>query len=321
MAILNTRRKKFIALLITLITASFAMVPQLRADVAATGMGGMDYTAILQQIATNTGNILTAVTDTSNPVVQAIVTALSMITSPDNATNPATPTPTLQTNFTAYVNGVSTSNSAQLSLQHALESDFFGTSVTTTTLPYANDLAMSSMLALLGGSNQLYFAPDPRGTSSGGVTLDPAYNFVKNAAGLNISHVIPSPTWKGHAVDQSRYAVYYNTVSAVQTFNAYLLSEAYNDFKTQLNSLQTTLINQASDAKTWFATVTTENIGAVLRQSLMYQSQNYILTVQLLQEEKKILAAEAINTAMAIAAGSSGEALLMSRAINPTPGG
>jgi hypothetical protein len=320
MAILLTRKKKFFALLVAIIAGSFVIVPQLRAD-DTSAAGGASTAAILQQIATNTGNILTAVTDISNPVVQAIVTALANLTSPDNATNPATPTPFMQTNFTGYVAGVSASTTAQQALQHQLETDFFGTAVTTTSLPGANDLAFSSFLALLGGSNQLYFTPDPRGTSVGGVAIDPAYAFLKNAAGLNINHVIPSNTWKGHAVDQAHYAIYYNTVSAVQTFNSYLMSEVYNDFKTQLNTLQMALIFQASDPKQWFAVITNESIGAVLRQMLMYESQTYVLTVQMLQEQKKMLAAQTINTAMAVAAGSAGEGLLLSRAIAATPGG
>jgi membrane-bound inhibitor of C-type lysozyme len=107
----------------------------------------------------------------------------------------------------------------------------------------------------------------------------------------------------------------------VQTFNGYVLSQLYEDVKNGVAAAQTTLINQASDPANWFATITTESIGAVLRQTLMYQSQSYIVLTQLLQTEKMLLAAQTMNNTLLVLSNQSNESFMLRKAVAKMPGG
>jgi hypothetical protein len=314
MAFLITRRRKKI-LKLTAVTVSavsiFFGVTALHADDTTGSAGGSDISIYLQEIATYTNGILTAVTSTSNPVVQALVAALTNLTSADNATDPATPTPNLQNAFTSYVTATAASATALTNLQTNLNQDFLGSGVTTTSVPYANDLTFSTLLG------QPFFTPDPR--ANGSTPVNPGYNYLKNLAGAGFTHTIPLSTWKGNLADQIKYGAYYNSVSAIQTFNNYIVAQMYADLNAGIPAIQTSLVNQASDPKNWFATITNETIGAVLRQTLMYQSQSYIVLTQLLQTEKLLLAAQAANTTMLLLSSTTNESILVRKAITPTP--
>ena len=103
------------------------------------------------------------------------------------------------------------------------------------------------------------------------------------------------------------------TISAIQTYNAYLLSQVYSDYVngTQLTQQQNSLMQQASNAA-WFTQVASENIGLVLRQILMYNSQVYVLLSQLVQTQKQALAAQAMtNTLIVIGNEFTGSQLLL----------
>lgn len=276
----------------------------------ATGAGG--GSSLLAKIAEYTNGTLTALTSTNNPVVVAIVAALTNLTAPDNATNPASPTPTLQNSFTTYVTQSAASDTAQTSMQPRLISDFFGADITGQNTPYANDLAFTSLL----GNPVL--SPDPRKDAA---SIDSGLNYIRYASGLNLNHAVPGNDWTGSASDQKRYINYFNSVIAIQTFDAYILSRLYTDTKNGIPAAQTALINQASDPTTWFATITSESIGAVLRQTLMYQSQSYIVLTQILETEKMLLAAQAMNNTSIILSGQMSEAMMAAKAVKKQSGG
>ena len=179
------------------------------------------------------------------------------------------------------------------------------------TLWYANDLVYSSVLG------QPYFAKDPRG-KNGAAKIDPALNYIKNASGINIYHVIPNAGWGGKLEAISRYQNYFNIVMAAESFNAYVLSNQYAD-RNQLNTLQAKLLDQATDQAKWFAQVGSENIGFVLRQLLLYQSQLYVLMTQLIQSQRQMVTAQAMTNSILIAANQTNESLLVSNAKNEAP--
>jgi hypothetical protein len=262
---------------------------------------------LLAQIAQYTNGTLTAVTSTTNPVVTAIVTALTNLTSPDMATNPASPTPNLQSSFTTYASSSAASQAAQLTVQQTALTPVVA-NFTTTSVPNANDLAFASLL----GTPTPIFNPDPRASAS---SIDSGMNYLAFAAGLLIPHAVPTSTWKGALPYQTAYIRYFGTVTAVETYNAYVLSQLYEDAKNGVSTAQTTLVNQASDPANWFAIITNESIGAVLRQMLMYQSQSYIVLTQILQTQKMILAGTAMSNTTAMLAGMANEQMLVSKAI------
>lgn len=197
----------------------------------------------------------------------------------------------MQGNFTTLGNLLIQDTATQNTLQSQLNTDLLA-GTTKTTLPYANDLVYSSILGAP------FYNPDPRGAS-----MVPQYNYIKNASGLTLNQVTPNPAWQGSKEAQLKYIHYYNTVMAIKSYNAYILSHQYADGK-QFNDLQTTLITQASDPTAWFANVASENIGWVLRQMLMYQSQSFVLLSELVKTERQMLTAQAMTNAAVIAVGS-----------------
>lgn len=176
---------------------------------------------------------------------------------------------------------------------------------TPQTMKYANDLVYSSLLGVP------FYAKDPR------ENMDFARNYILNASGSNIYHEMPTGR-PGTEVSRRRYMALYNTLIAATTFNNYVLSRNYVD-KNQFNDLQKTLITQATNADSWFKEVGGENIGFVLRQLLMYQSQMFVLMTQMLQLQKQMVSAQAMNTAVMIANAQLTEASMAAYAKGDQP--
>lgn len=232
------------------------------------------------------------------------------------------PSVSMQQNF-LQLNQLSQNMSTQLNLQPALNNYMLsnsdgqnvyasnggkkptGVAPKATTFPYANDILYSTIMGLP------YYAKDPR------PGVDNAMNYVLNASGANMYHAIPG-NWQGAAASQTRYQNYFNTVMAATSFNNYVLSYQYAD-KTQFNTLQTTLIQQATDQSNWFAQVAKENIGFVLRQMLIYESQIFVLLTQMIQFQKQMVAAQTMNTSVLIAINQLNEAALVSYAKGQRP--
>ena len=155
---------------------------------------------------------------------------------------------------------------------------------------------------------------------------EPPYNYIQFASALNIQHKKPPATRpssdKNYLAAINEYLNYYMTTSAVQTYNGYILSDLYADFKNQnaVKKARDALMQKASEPR-WFTQIASENIGIVLRQILLYNSQTYVLLTQLLETQKKLLAAQAMNNALLIAVNQDSERRIYQRASGqpPTP--
>jgi hypothetical protein len=213
----------------------------------------------------------------------------------------------LQATFAGYATDLSTSSTAQAATGAKMVQDFFGTAITAANVPYANDLDYGSLI----GSP--FFTPDPR-TTSGSAAPDAGFGFIENAAAVNVSHTPPGTAWAGTRGDQMRYSNYYRTVTSVQTYDAYILAQLYTDAAAKIPDAQAALLAQASTSD-WFAQVASEQIGIVLRQILMYNSQTYLMLSQLLQTEKQMLALQAMANSLAVVNGSSNESFMVQKAI------
>lgn len=189
--------------------------------------------------------------------------------------------------------------------------DFLGADATATSFPNANDLTYQTLMGTL------YFNPDPRKNSS----VDPAYNYAKYAAGLNITHARPMGTWRGKSTAIQQYNNYYNSVMAVQSFNAWVMGQAYSNYKTgfPFEKQQWNLIAQASNSN-WFQEVASENIGVVLRQILMYDSQILVALTQLLQTQREQLTAQAMTNTLLVLSNQTTENYLAKDAQGALPG-
>lgn len=215
-------------------------------------------------------------------------------------------TATLQNNFATYASKTAESTAAQKALQPQLLQDLFK-NVTIDNLPYANDLAFQTLLGMP------VFTPDPR------QGVDPIYNYIKNAGGVNISHRVPGTNWKGNQANQLKYLGFYMGVTSIESFDSYIISKIATDMKTGVPAAQASLIQQASSSD-WFSTVASEQIGIVLRQILMYNSQTYVLLSQLLETQKQQLLAQAMSNTLLILSAQGSEELLLRAANGTLPG-
>lgn len=283
--------KKMLALIATAVTVSFVSVTNSQAQ-------SEDY---LRQIAENTTNILQRVDALPNAILLFITSTLSWI-SPDTTEATAG----LQGGFTQLGNLLVQDMTAQSTMQQQLNTDLLGPDINRSNLLYANDLTYSTVLGAP------FFDPDPR-NQGGSTTVNPVYNYIKNAAGIKIPHVMPGPNWQGATVDQDRYRGYYNSVMAIQSFGGYVLSNQYADGN-QFNTLQQTLLTQISNPDTWLSQVASENIGVVLRQLLLFQSQCFVLLTQLVQTQKQMVSAQVMTNSLLIANNQINEGSLVAKA-------
>lgn len=179
----------------------------------------------------------------------------------------------------------------QLSLQQSLLTTFFGASnISAGTPQNLNDLSYSTLLG------QPLLSPDPR------TGVNASLNYLTNISSLGITYPAPSTSWRGPAQAQKSYIQFYNTITAIQTYNAYVLSGLYEDSQTQANdtSLRSQLVTQSSNAN-WFTSVITNDLGWVLRQILLFTSQSYIVMDQLLYTQKQMLATLAMTNSLLVA--------------------
>lgn len=169
-------------------------------------------------------------------------------------------------------------------------------------VPNVNDLSYGTVINL---------APVEKGATIS------AYNYLKNAGGIDMNHPIPqkAPFWGGRPQDITTYTNYFNTISSVMSYNTYILDflVAENANGNLFTPTQNDLISQASSG-TWLATVATEELGMVLRQILMYQSQAYILLTQLLQTQKQMLVAQVMSNSLLIATNGTNESIMIAKA-------
>lgn len=196
-----------------------------------------------------------------------------------------------QTWLTGLATNAATNQVNQVDLQQSLLTTFFGANNIASGNPQnLNDLSYTTLLG------QPLLSPDPR---SG---VNAALNYLTNASSLGITYTIPSAGWRGNQTNQKGYISFYNTVTAVQTYNAYVLSGLYEESRTWANdvSLRSQLIAQSTNAN-WFTSVITNDLGWVLRQILLFGSQTYVLMDELLQTQKKMLATLAMTNSLLVA--------------------
>ena len=228
--------------------------------------------------------------------------ALSWL-APDNSESTAQ----LQNTLTGLSNATIQNTKTQEDNQKKFLDYFFAFPKKQSDFPNANDLTYQTLL------KKPYFIEQ---TPSKNTLDDPAYNYILYSSGLNIQHRSPPTLYPSKSNPSiSMYINYYNTASAVQTYSGYLLSELYAESKNDnaLQKKQAVLRQQASSAS-WFTQIASENIGVVLRQILLYNSQTYVLLTELLETQKKMLAAQAMNNALIVAVNQTNEDTLYTKA-------
>ena len=271
---------------------------------------------LLALIEQHTNNILQNVNGIPAYIQAMAAYANNMVASTASEQKPFE-TAKLQSDFATLYNAQLANNTyQQTTLPQQLTSAFFSYSpsvINSKTLPNANDLTYQTLLG------QPYFDPDPRQTKNG-TKVDAAYNYIQNASGLTLSHELPgNPSWNGTQQDQLKYTAFYNSMSAVQTYNAYILGQAYAEQHNgnAFTNAQTTLLQDANSPD-WFTQVGSENMGIVMRQLLMFESQIYVLLTQMLTTQKQQLQATAMTNTLLILGNQFTEGTLLRNAKKKT---
>ena len=306
---LKKRARKIITLVIAALGTSLICILPLRADdpQVDTSQSQQYY---LAYIMTYSNQILGAVNNMPKYMDQ-LAKALAAFLNPDDSNTTAD----FQAKFSSLMNTTKNETAAQVTLLQQLQRDYIGQE-TRSTMPYANDMTYSTLLG------KPYFDQDERKDTNA------AYNYIKNISGINIKHTTPNPSWKGSEKNKSKYLNYFTTVSSIQMLNSYLLSPLYTDYtdcsqqdtsscvSNPLSTQQQELMNKASDSG-WFSQVASENLGIVFRQLLMFNSQMYVLLVQLLQTQKQQLTAQAMTNTLLILSNQPAESALIDNATSP----
>jgi hypothetical protein len=288
--------KKFLVLAGSALTISSLGVSDLRAA------DSPDYLAI---IAANTTNILTKVSNIPDYIQNATAYILNWQKSDTSQT-----TADMQVNFDVIGKATAQNLATQNAQQIQITADMLGINIGDLTTPKDNPAVLKTLPQVnnLSYATMLSMPPAPKGAAS-------PYNYIKNAAGFSILHETPNAAWSGTPVAKAHYTGFFNTVNAVESYDAYILSGLWAEVQNgnQLTTAQNNLVAQASNS-TWVAQIATEELGKVLRQILMFQSQAYVLLTQSLQIQKQQLAATAMTNTLLIANAQQTESLLSNKA-------
>ncbi len=321
--------KKISALCGSAIILSAALVAPTNADAPAAGGGGGGGDAVsqgyLRQIESHTnvtqgviGKILDRVDQLPQLISKSIELAINL-----QAADTSTTTTNMQVEFAKTGNSIVQNASNQKNTFATMDTKMLGNDVSKQTIPFAPSLLYSSILGLpVNIPDKLGPLRDANGNDIPSPPLidvndAPGINFVKFASGYAIKHPTPLLTWAGKPKNIQRYNNFYTTVMPVTSYGAYVLSGLIDENKQQgLTEAQTNLVTQASSSD-WIATISTEEIGKVLRQLLMFESQNYVLTTQLLRVQKQQLAAQVMTNAIIVATSQIDEKKLLEDAVSP----
>ncbi len=155
-------------------------------------------------------------------------------------------------------------------------------------LPNANDLAYGTLLGqppVNGGSFDLR-------------------HYLNNVSAMNINRPLPDPVWQGKDDDKKKYINYYNTITSIQSLNAFLLTQIKTDYEVDKNpmisGLEKTLLTQFSDQDNFLKAIASEKMGKVYRQMLFIQAANFILNIEMQRNIRQLVAATAAQNSLMI---------------------
>tara|TARA_R110000868_G_scaffold52240_1_gene165303 strand:- start:1802 stop:2740 length:939 start_codon:yes stop_codon:yes gene_type:complete len=192
----------------------------------------------------------------------------------------------------AFNQSLNTQNSA--AVQQNVLADLFGIDVNEfkgrdpsilKKMPDVNNLAYSTLIGI----------PPAAGGKSN------PYQYVQNSALLNMTLPIPEKFWQGKKSAIDSYKQYFTALASIQSFNAYIISQLGADGAQNPNAtkLSEQLIQQVSGSG-WIAQIASEDLGKVLRQILLFESQNYVLNSQIQQAARQQVAAQAMTNSLLI---------------------
>jgi hypothetical protein len=277
---------------------------------AAPTSGGTEL-SYLQQIATSTYYTLAAINNVPTYLDTITKMALSWLTMESDSTSfimqSQADFANLGTSYSQSANNQATTlvqSSANYLGQNA--SDFTNPANAPkilTTIPNINDMFYSSIVGM---------PPVAKGA------FVPS-NYLINSMGALIPHAIPDLSWKGSTITKSIYTGYYTTIISANSFGAYVLNGLIAEYQSgaQQSTLQNSLIARASQSS-WLAQIATEELGKVMRDILLFQSQNYVLMSKLVDLQKQTLIAQVMTNSLLVATNQGAEPKLLTDALGVT---
>ncbi len=259
-----------------------------------------ENTPILTQIQNTVNTILIDVNNIPALINDIIIMAKSWNQTTDQHSNIATNQPNFSNLATDY-NAIGTNQTA---LSTKLTAQIFATCAPTNQ----TDLNFNTFLSQQQPAQQGQ-APTP-----------PTSNYLSYASGASLVYTQGSPQWNPSSFGK-QYTSLYNTVTAVASYNAYILGSLNN--QQDQDTQRTSLITQATGTQ-WFSDIGSEYLGLVLRQLLMYTSQIYVQLTTMIKIQQQQLAAQAMtNTLLLINAnyGVGNTLTLQAKNAPPSPAG
>lgn len=189
--------------------------------------------------------------------------------------------------FATLWNDFNSTTSQQLNFSKTLTTNFLIAGSPSKSLPaFANELSYSTVIG----------APlfQPSGQNGGNLVDAAAQNFITNASGSNILLTQASPDWAPSDA-ATQYKNLYKTLAAIQSYDSYLISGLYS--QNEKTKTEDSLTAQASSPD-WFSTIASESLGLVLRQILMFTSQQYVQTQRLIELQRQQLAVSAMTNVL-----------------------
>ena len=287
--------KKFISLCtITLSITSFVWVQPTYAQA--------DSSAILAAIKQDTGNILSGI----NQLPTYLDTYLNDLTKMAKSWLGKDDSNIIANNQGSFIqlkDAYSDGLSKQLDSSKTLTQQYLAASLANATTlqldPYnESNLSYSAAIGSGAGSGTTTKQNAPNAQNN---QANSASSYIKYAAGANFWLPQANPAWK-KSPDKTRYQNFFYSLAAVQSYSSYILSGLLNQQSTDKTSK--TLIDQATSSD-FFLNITSESLGPVLRQILMYNAQTYVLLNRMLKLQQQQLASLAMTNSLLITMGSS----------------
>lgn len=266
--------------------------------------GGIATEATLAKILDRVNKLPEYIQTSTNYIEQSLIFILNLINPDDTAQ-----TVQLKDSFIDIQSAMIADANTRDSVQQEFLNSFFGPDV-AKLLPTVNNLTFQTLY-----DKQLL---PPKDADAQKIA---AKTYIGYAAGLEMKHIRPSSNWSGTDANQTQYRRYYNTVSSVQTYNAYILSQLYAENQNQHKySVSVQAMIDMLSGKDWFEKVASENLGVVLRQILLCNSQMYLLMLRMLDTEKQIVTSQAMNNTLILLGIQSVEDQLLMHATQKMPG-
>ncbi len=103
--------------------------------------------------------------------------------------------------------------------------------------------------------------------------------------------------------DKKKYFDYYKSLTAIQSFNNYILTRMKSDYEVEgdprTNSLRNQLVRVAS-ARNFQEEIASKSSGKIMRWLLLFTAQNYVLNTQIQQSLRQLVIAQAMNNSLMI---------------------